>query len=73
MVRFQKRESRGDTDALESKAMPGALVSNRRFLFWHLGWKMHTKVVCVSVNTFCSMKKNTCIDLLQANINIRDC
>lgn len=57
IVQLQKRESRGNIDTLKSKAMPGALVSNRHFLFWHFGWKMHTKVVCVSVNTLFNEEK----------------
>jgi len=33
IVQFQRRESRGNADTLEGKAMPGALVSNRHFYF----------------------------------------
>lgn len=47
ILRFQKRESRGNTDTLESKAMPGALVSNRMLPILALGMEdAHKGCMC---------------------------
>lgn len=54
--------------------MPGALVSKTLPILALRVEDTHTEVVCVCVpvSAFCSMKKNICIDLLQANVSTRD-